>query len=132
MIKLYSLGISGTLFGLLASTTILSSPAHAVSPSSYQSSCRNIRISSDLLSASCRTIAGSYRNSSIRIQGIENRDGYLYFTRLGVASSYQRSCRNIGIAGATLTASCRRINGTYRGTSIFIPGIKNINGDLSY
>ncbi len=138
MIRLSSksspLGISVITLGLglLASTTTFSSPAQAVSPSSYQSSCRNITISSDLLSASCRTISGSYRNSSIRIQGIQNKDGVLDFTRLGVASSYQRTCGNIGIAGATLTSSCRRINGTYRSTSILIPGIKNINGDLTY
>lgn len=134
MINTSRLSISGMLFGLglLTSSVIFSAPAQAVSPSSYPLSCRNISIRSDLLSASCRTVAGNYRNSSIRIQGIENSDGRLVFTRLGVASSYQRTCRNIGISGATLTASCRRINGSYLGTSILIPGIKNINGDLTY
>jgi CVNH domain len=138
MIKLFSkssrLGVSAVTLGLglLASTTTFSSPAQAVEPSSYQSSCRNITISADLLTANCRTISGGYRTSSIRVQGIQNKDGVLDFTRLGVASSYQRTCGSIGVAGATLTASCRRINGTYRSTSILIPGIKNINGDLTY
>lgn len=134
MINLFRPGTSGLLFGcgLIVSSVTFSGPAQAVSPSSYQSSCRNISIDGSRLSASCRTIAGNYISSSIYVQGIENKDGRLNFTRLGVASSYQRTCNNIGIAGATLTASCRKINGTYEGTSILIPGIKNINGDLTY
>ncbi|MEH2394209.1 MAG: hypothetical protein V7K21_21935 [Nostoc sp.] len=46
-------------------------------------------------------------------------------------SSYPAFCRNIGVAGATLTASCRRINGTYNSTSILIKGIYK-NGVLRY
>jgi hypothetical protein len=138
MIRLSSessrLGISIVTLGLglLASTTTFSPPAQAVEASSYQSSCRNIGISGDLLSANCRTRAGGYKNTNIRVRGIENNDGNLRFVGLGVSSSYQRSCRNIGVAGATLTASCRRINGTYKGTAILIPGIKNIDGNLTY
>ena len=47
-------------------------------------------------------------------------------------SSYQNSCRDISVVGATLTASCRRRNGTYNPTSILIRGIENIDGYLSY
>lgn len=47
-------------------------------------------------------------------------------------SSYQSSCRNISVAGATLTASCRRRNGTYNPTSILIRGIYNNDGNLRY
>jgi CVNH domain len=139
MIKLFSkssrLGVSAVTLGLglLASTTTFSPPAQAVEASSYQSSCRNIRISGDLLSANCRTRAGDYKDTNIRVRGIENNDGNLKFVGLGVSSSYQRSCQNIGVAGATLTASCRRINGTYNNrAAILIPGIKNIDGNLTY
>ncbi|MCC5627214.1 CVNH domain-containing protein [Nostoc sphaeroides CHAB 2801] len=47
-------------------------------------------------------------------------------------STYQNSCRNIGVTGATLTANCRRRNGTFNRTSILIRGIDNINGNLRY
>lgn len=133
MTNSYRTSISGILFGLLAIPLVLPAPAQAISPSSYQSSCRNIKISDgDLLSAACRTTSGGYRISSVRIQGIQNKDGQLNFTRLNVASSYKLTCKSIGVAGATLTASCKKINDTYVNTSILIPGIKNINGDLSY
>ena len=56
----------------------------------------------------------------------------LYSSNPKSASSYQNSCRRIGVAGATLTASCRRINGTYNSTSILIKGIFNKNGVLRY
>ena len=48
------------------------------------------------------------------------------------ASTYQFSCRNIGVSGATLTASCSKINGRYINTAIQIRGIVNVDGDLTY
>ena len=45
-------------------------------------------------------------------------------------SSFQHSCRDIGVAGATLHATCRRINGSWNRTAIQIRGIENINGNL--
>ncbi len=45
-------------------------------------------------------------------------------------SSFQRTCRSIGVTGATLHATCRRINGSWNRTAIQIRGIENINGSL--
>ena len=104
--------------------------AHA-QPSSYPASCRNISISGATLTASCRRIDGTYNKTSILLQGIANTNGVLTADP-GQAASFQNSCRQIEVAGATLTASCRRIDGTYNNTSFLIPGIANINGVLQY
>ncbi|MBD2778933.1 CVNH domain-containing protein [Iningainema tapete] len=115
--------------------TIPANPAFAAptSPSSYQSSCQNIGVSGATLTAQCRRINGTFNNTSILIRGIYNDNGVLRYTsNATAASSYQSSCRNIGVSGATLTAQCRRINGTFNNTSILIRGIYNDNGVLRY
>lgn len=45
-------------------------------------------------------------------------------------SSFQLTCREIGVSGATLHATCRRMNGSWNRTAIQIRGIENINGNL--
>ncbi len=47
--------------------------------SNYQNSCRNIRVYETTLSARCRRVNGDYNTTSIRIRGIENRDGNLNY-----------------------------------------------------
>jgi hypothetical protein len=48
-------------------------------------------------------------------------------------STYQRSCRNIDVIGATLKGECLKRNGTdYNSTSILIRGIYNNDGTLTY
>ncbi len=110
-------------------------PAFAAptSPSTYQSSCNNIRVVGATLTARCRRINGTFNNSSILIRGIYNNNGVLRYTASATAaSSYQSSCGNISVTGATLTARCRRINGTFNNSSILIRGIYNNNGVLRY
>ncbi len=51
----------------------------ATDSSSYQNSCRNIRVSQTFLSARCRRVNGGSNTTSIRIRGIENRDGTLTY-----------------------------------------------------
>jgi uncharacterized protein len=46
------------------------------------------------------------------------------------ASTFQNSCSDISVSGATLRANCRRINGSYDATSIALRGIENIDGTL--
>ncbi|MEH1815209.1 MAG: CVNH domain-containing protein [Nostoc sp.] len=107
--------------------------ARPSSSSTYQNSCRNIGVSGDILTASCRRRNGTFNLTSIRIRGIENIDGKLRYTGRSTApSTYQYSCPSIGVAGATLSASCRKINGTFNPTSIRIRGIENIDGILKY
>src|ERR1700733_14907780 len=111
------LGISG----------LLSSPAHAQSPSTYPSSCHHIGMSGATLVAVCRRVDGSFNQTSIVLQGIENIDGQLQFTQPGQPASFQDSCRHIRIVGSTLVATCRRAGGRYQRTSIAVPGIANVN-----
>jgi hypothetical protein len=47
-------------------------------------------------------------------------------------SSYQSSCQNINITGATLSARGRLANASTKSTSILIRGIENQNGSLTY
>jgi CVNH domain len=47
--------------------------------SSYQNSCRKILVDSDRLSATCRKRNGRWRDSSIRLDNLENRDGWLVY-----------------------------------------------------
>jgi hypothetical protein len=46
-------------------------------------------------------------------------------------ASFQSSCTNIAIVGATITATCRRADGTFNQTSIVLSGIANVNGRLT-
>jgi hypothetical protein len=106
--------------------------AQAQAPSSYQSSCTDISIAGATLVATCRRIDGSFNQTSIVLRGIENIDGRLEFTQPGQTASFQNSCNDIHVIGSTLTANCRRINGSFERTSLLIPEISNINGVLRY
>ncbi|MDF5720280.1 MAG: CVNH domain-containing protein [Rhizonema sp. PD37] len=121
-------------FSGLMATSYVNVPSASAAISSFQSSCRNISISGDTLSASCRRVNGTFNNkASIRIRGIKNNNGNLMFIGLNNASSFQSSCRNISITGDTLSASCRRVNGTFSNSaSILLRDIKNNNGNLTY
>ena len=103
--------------------------ARAQSASSFQQSCNNIQVSGSTLSASCRRMDGSFNNTSILIRGIANNDGRLQFTGTG-PSSFQDSCSDISVAGSTLSANCRKMDGSFNRSSILIPGIANNNGVL--
>ena len=118
--------------GLMATSYVNIPSASAAAISSFQSSCRNISISGDTLSASCRRVNGTFNKTSILIRGIKNNNGNLVSIGLNDASSFQSSCRSISITGDTLSASCRRVNGTFNKTSTLIRGIKNNNGNLTY
>ncbi|MBN3873860.1 MAG: CVNH domain-containing protein [Nostoc sp.] len=128
--RLMTLAACGAIIATIPINAAFAAPTD---PSSYPASCRNIRVTGATLTASCRKINGTYNSTSILIRGIFNGNGILLYSgNPRSASSYQNSCRNISVAGATLTASCRRINGTYNSTSILIKGIYNNNGVLRY
>ena len=111
---------------------ILPISAQAQPMSSYQNSCRHVRAEAATLYAQCRRVNGTYNDSAIEIRGIANTNGNLQFTSMAQPSSYQLSCRRIRATGNTLTAACRRIDGSYHLSSTMIPGIANINGNLQY
>jgi hypothetical protein len=107
-------------------------PAQAQQMSTYQDSCRQIRVHGATLAADCRRMDGGFNETAIEIRGIANIDGNLHFSSMVDSSSYQLTCRRIRVIGATLTAVCRRIDGSFNESSILIPGIANIDGNLQY
>jgi hypothetical protein len=107
-------------------------PAQAQQVSSYQDSCRHIRVHGATLAADCRRMDGSFNETAIEIRGIANIDGNLQFSSMVQPSSYQITCRHIRVFGATLTAACRRMDGGFNESSTLIPGIANIDGNLQY
>jgi len=124
---------SGGLEGLGPTTPIINtSTVVTPSASSYQHSCERINVSGATLSAQCKTGQGSNKNTSILIKGISNNDGTLQFVGINIASSYQHSCENMSVSGATLTAQCKTKQGINKNTSIPIPGIHNMDGNLTY
>jgi hypothetical protein len=120
---------SAIVFAALLSTF---GAANAQSVSTYDASCRHIGVAGKTLFADCRRIDGAFRQTTLPIAGIENRIGALRFTTMYQASTFQDSCNDIEVAGKMLSARCRRIDGGFTRTSIPIPGIENIDGDLRY
>jgi hypothetical protein len=47
-------------------------------------------------------------------------------------STFQASCRHIAITGSTVTAECRRNNGSYKHTWLRVAGVENLHGVLHY
>ncbi len=101
-------------------------------PSTFQMSCTHIGAAGSTLFAQCRRIDGSFNQSQIQIPGMENINGRLRFNGMGYRSTFQNSCTDITVTGATLSATCRRMDGGFTQTSIPIFGIENINGNLQY
>jgi hypothetical protein len=112
--------------------TTFAFPAQAQQVSSYQDRCRHIRVHGATLAAECRRMDGSFNDTAIEIRGIANIDGNLQFSSMADSSSYQITCRHIRVIGATLTAVCRRMDGSFNESSTLIPGIANIDGNLQY
>jgi hypothetical protein len=118
--------------GLLVFAPLAAAPAQAQPASSYQNSCSGIRAEGAVLVAHCRRMDGSYDWTRLPIRGVANIDGHLQFQGMRQVSSFQNSCSGIYVSGDVLSANCRRIDGSYRRSSIEIPGIANINGQLQY
>jgi CVNH domain len=117
--------------GISAVFPVLIAPANA-QDTGYQSSCNRISVIGATLEAACRRLDGSYQRTSIVLQGIENVDGQLQLTQPGQPATFHSSCRNIHVAGATVSARCRRRDGSNQDTSIVIQGLANIDGTLRY
>ena len=48
------------------------------------------------------------------------------------ASTFQLSCSDVNVVGSTLSAKCRRLDGSYNKTFIMIPSLENIDGQLRF
>ncbi len=119
--------------GLLLTCTsfAISNPADAT-VANYQLTCNNISLNQNVLSANCRTKAGAFKNTSLRLRGIENIDGTLKVTNPNKVANFNLSCNNTAVNGNVLSGSCRKINGAFKNTSLVLNGIENIDGVLRY
>jgi hypothetical protein len=105
-----------------------------IPPSSFQRSCDNISIIGNNLSAECKTIAQKKISTTISVPGIRNINGNLTFVGFNNPSNFQDSneCKNIFINDKNMiSGNCRKNDGTYKFTSIPLPGIHNYDGTLS-
>ena len=128
----------GSAITLATGSVVNSATVGGVNSSTYQDSCYSVSISGDNLSAWCQSPTlgqNGYSNySTIKIKGIHNSNGLLTFSSLQAPSDYQLSCVGIGTGTTTniLVANCPTTQGIYTQTSIYIPGIANVNGVLTY
>lgn len=126
--------------------------AQWVPPGTYLETCRNVQQNGGWLSAACLDLRGRWVNSSLALDrcprgGITNDNGRLVCGRGGPGygpgpgmrrpppGSYMESCRNAGMAGGMLRATCRAVNGRWVDSSIdprrCRGDIANFNGRLA-
>lgn len=122
------------MIGLTLLATVFTDPAFARSPSSFQTSCRNVSLRSNVLSAICRTRDGrSEVNTFVVLRGINNRDGRLADDGSNTPASFQKSCIGAKAINDDLLANCFKINGKdLVFNQLKIQGIRNDNGKLKY
>jgi CVNH domain len=97
-------------------------------PGSYIATCKEVTFTpTEITHAACRTISGSFRVGSLILQGcltpVVNQDGFLDCDcdKGGAAAppgSYRRTCHGIRMNGSTLSAQCRRTDGSYTASSL--------------
>lgn len=110
---------------------------------SYTASCRDIVVTTSSITASCRSSTGGDRTSTIASPDschspIDNIDGFLSCS-MGNATpprgSYRATCHDVVANGSTLSASCRRGDGSYQRSSLDFAGcqgpISNHQGALT-
>lgn len=112
---------------------------NAFAGSSFQYTCSEIRFAysgaDPTIMAVCLKADGSPNATSLKLQGIDNKDGKL--TRnTGADVTFQKSCGNIQIivdgSSVVLSAYCRANNGMPNATTLQLNNISNMNGTLTY
>ena len=103
----------------------------------YKLTCRDIRRDGNVLKASCQKMDGGWRSTSLDTRNcrsqIVNDDGYLRCTQGGGAygrppgggweggippGDYRQTCSDIRVNGQRLDASCQKVDGSWRKTSL--------------
>jgi CVNH domain len=119
--------------GVTLLTATVASPAFARSPSTYQYSCRNISLNSNVLYATCKKRDGNEKKTAVLLRGIDNQNGYLVDTGSNSPATFSLSCYSTGVTGNQLSGICFKINRAEAVLSItLIQGIRNDNGNLTY
>jgi CVNH domain-containing protein len=111
---------------------------------SYQQTCSQISVKNGNLYAKCQDAKGKTHSAKLRHYEkcgaeIVNRNGSLECSHGASAlpaGSYQESCKNAQMKGATLHAVCRSIDGSERAVSLkdanrCSEGVVNLNGVLT-
>jgi hypothetical protein len=112
---------------------------------SWQQTCRNSSVQGNMLYASCQRMNGGWRDSSINYRqcrnfAVANDNGNLVCESNSnngwmPGGSWQQTCRNSSVQGNTLYASCQKMNGGWRDSSINYRqcsngAVANDNGNL--
>jgi len=118
-------------FAITCIGVAVNAPANA-GPSTYQNSCRDMKVIGSELAGFCLTRDGREVYAALPLRGIENIDGRLTATNYYRDSNFQKSCGRFSMSGNVLRATCRTRNGGLRNTAIALNGIQNIDGNLSY
>ncbi len=130
--KIFS-GVLATVLAIIVQQRIpliSSSQKIPLDQSTFQGSCKDISIDKNILSASCYKLDKTWKKTSIPVPGIKNQNGDLKKTGLSNVSTFQHSCKDISIEKHILSASCYKLDKTWKKTSIPVLGITNSNGDL--
>lgn len=110
----------------------------SAAPSTFQNTCSNIAFgyqgSDAALNAVCLKKDGSPNASSLLIQGISNQNGKL--TAGSGSSSFQQSCGDIQVMvdgpNVSISALCRKTDGSSVPSTIELQGVSNNDGKLTY
>lgn len=125
-----------TIVLALAALSSLSAAAQSKIPDgSYKKTCKDMRVVSDFLIASCENEKGQWVNTKINMEycegDIRNENGALKCKQKPApkppSGSYRNSCKDIKVQGNKLRASCEKRNGKWKQSSI---NYKNCNRDI--
>ncbi|MDY6784694.1 MAG: CVNH domain-containing protein [Cyanobacteriota bacterium] len=117
------------LIAAVASLSLFASNAWALG--NFSQSCSNSSIQGSTLSSTCRTMNGSYKDTSINLNSsIENVDGSLVWQ----PDNFIETCRNTTLASSSvMTAECKTRDQRFVSTAINLDEhIANIDGTLKY
>ena len=111
----------------------ISSPAYALVTADYHLTCQNISIDGNELKADCLTDDKDWRvGTTLTLKGVENINGQLTETGQDKEAKFNKTCQNISINQAILSARCNNRDGTLKYSSAVLTGIVNKNGYLKY
>jgi CVNH domain-containing protein len=110
----------------------------ALAASSFQNTCSNVAFvysgNNAALDAVCLRANGTPNHTTLNLPGISNQNGNL--VQGSGASTFQESCGHILInvvdfTEVTLSAFCRKVDGSFNRTSVPLNNISNQNGVLT-
>jgi hypothetical protein len=113
----------------------LSCPSQPLPTGSYSQTCRDIAVSNDVLSATCRSISGGMKRTQLaqysRCTGdIANINGMLSCPKNNPPpGSYAQSCSKLNMVNGILFVNCRAIDGSTNNT--FLRNVTRCVGDIS-